>query len=185
MSMTLKTTKHMCCGLSVVFKITARRSTIHVRKKSDLSRKNRTTGSPAHVRKIWDWPQPGHPFHTTSMSPCTHPTHPHPQETYANTELTFNTELTLPLCPPIPPLRNSSSVPWQYDGRALSGNPGLQYPHLHGPVHTPDNNRWDTSPVLFIEGLACWLTLCHMEKMVCNFTNSVQISFIQTLKICK
>ena len=58
MSMTLKTTKNMCCGLSVVFKITTRRSTIDVRKKSDLSRKNRTTGSPGHVRKIWDWPQP-------------------------------------------------------------------------------------------------------------------------------
>ena len=28
-----------------------------------------------------------------------------------------------------------------YDGKALSFNPGLQYPHLHGPVHTPDNNR--------------------------------------------
>ena len=23
----------------------------------------------------------------------------------------------------------------------------LQYPHLHGPVHIPDNNRWDTPPV--------------------------------------
>ena len=34
-----------------------------------------------------------------------------------------------------------------YDGRALSYNPGLQYPHLHGPVHTPENNRWDTPPV--------------------------------------
>ena len=34
-----------------------------------------------------------------------------------------------------------------YDDRALNGNPGLQYPTLHGPVHTPDNNRWDTPPV--------------------------------------
>ena len=34
-----------------------------------------------------------------------------------------------------------------YDGNAQSCNPGLQYPHLHGPVHTPDNNRWDTPPV--------------------------------------
>ena len=34
-----------------------------------------------------------------------------------------------------------------YDRRALSGNPGAQYPHLHGPVYTPDNNRWDTPPV--------------------------------------
>ena len=49
----------MCCGLSVVFKITTRRSTIDVRKKSDLSRKNRTTGSPGHVRQISDQPRPG------------------------------------------------------------------------------------------------------------------------------
>ena len=57
--MILKTTKNMCRGLSVVYKITTtRRSTIDVRKKLDLSRKNRTTGSPGHVRKIWDWPQP-------------------------------------------------------------------------------------------------------------------------------
>ena len=34
-----------------------------------------------------------------------------------------------------------------FDGKALSFNPGLQYPHLHGPVHTPDNNRWDTPHV--------------------------------------
>ena len=34
-----------------------------------------------------------------------------------------------------------------YDGKALSYNPGRQYSHLHGPVHTPDNNRWDTPPV--------------------------------------
>ena len=34
-----------------------------------------------------------------------------------------------------------------YDGRALNGNPGLQYPPLHGPVHTPDDKRWDTPPV--------------------------------------
>ena len=34
-----------------------------------------------------------------------------------------------------------------YDGNALSFNPGLQYPPLHGPVHTPDNNRWDTPSV--------------------------------------
>ena len=34
-----------------------------------------------------------------------------------------------------------------YDGNGLSFNPGLQYPHLHGTVHTPDNNRWDTPPV--------------------------------------
>ena len=34
-----------------------------------------------------------------------------------------------------------------YDGRALSGNPDLQYLPLHGPVHIPDNNRWDTPPV--------------------------------------
>ena len=34
-----------------------------------------------------------------------------------------------------------------YDVKSQSYNPGLQYPHLHGPVHTPDNNRWDTPPV--------------------------------------
>ena len=34
-----------------------------------------------------------------------------------------------------------------YDVRAASYNPGLQYPHLHGPVHTTDNNKWDTPPV--------------------------------------
>ena len=59
MSMTLKTTKNLFFGLSVAFKITTRRSTIDVRKKSDLSRKNRTTGPPGHVRKISDQPQPG------------------------------------------------------------------------------------------------------------------------------
>ena len=58
MSMTLKTTKNLFFGLSVVFKITTRRSTIDVWKKSDLSRKNRTTGPPGHVRKISDQPQP-------------------------------------------------------------------------------------------------------------------------------
>ena len=59
-----------------------------------------------------------------------------------------------------------------YDGKGLSFNPGLQHLHLHGAVHTPDN-----------EGLACRLTLCILEKIICNFTNSVQISFIQTLKL--
>ena len=34
-----------------------------------------------------------------------------------------------------------------------------------------------------IEGLACWLTLCILVKIICNFTNSVQISFIETLKL--
>ena len=34
-----------------------------------------------------------------------------------------------------------------YDESALTGNPGLQHPHLNGPVHTPDNNRWDAPPV--------------------------------------
>ena len=34
-----------------------------------------------------------------------------------------------------------------YDVKSQSFNPGLQYPHLHGPVHTPDNNRWDAPPV--------------------------------------
>ena len=54
----------MCQGLSVIYKITTRRSTIDVRKKSDLYQKNRTTGSPWHVRKIWDWPQPVHSMAT-------------------------------------------------------------------------------------------------------------------------
>ena len=35
----------------------------------------------------------------------------------------------------------------RYVGKTQSFNPGLQYPTLHGPVHTPDNNRWDTPPV--------------------------------------
>ena len=34
-----------------------------------------------------------------------------------------------------------------YDGSALRGNPGLHYPPLHGPLHTPDNNRWGVPPV--------------------------------------
>ena len=41
-----------------------------------------------------------------------------------------------------------NAFPWKhYDVKSQSFNPGLQYPHLHGPVHTPDNNRWDTPPV--------------------------------------
>ena len=36
---------------------------------------------------------------------------------------------------------------FHYVVKSQSFNPGLQYPHLHGPVHTPDNNRWDTPPV--------------------------------------
>ena len=39
------------------------------------------------------------------------------------------------------------------------------------------------TPTCIIEGLACWLTLCILEKIIGNFTNSVQISFIQTLKL--
>ena len=73
MSMTLKTTKNMCCGLSVVFKITIKCSTIDVRKKSDLFRKNRTTGSPADVRKIWDWPQPANWVSVSALYGCTVP----------------------------------------------------------------------------------------------------------------
>ena len=57
---------------------------------------------------------------------------------------------------------------------------GLQYPPLHGPVHTPDNNRWDTC---IIEVLACRSTLCILEQMISNFINSVQISLIETLKL--
>ena len=56
-----------------------------------------------------------------------------------------------------------------YNGRVLMGIPGLQYPTSQGPVHTPENNR-DTSP-------------CIQLQMLCNFTNSVQISLIQTLKL--
>ena len=44
-------------------------------------------------------------------------------------------------------LKIGMSEPGHYDGNVLRLNPGLQYPHLHGPVHTPDNNRWDTPPV--------------------------------------
>ena len=58
----------MCRGLCVVYKITTRCSTIDVRKKSDLSRKNLTTGSPGHVRKIWDWRQPDDPFSPLDQS---------------------------------------------------------------------------------------------------------------------
>ena len=54
----IKNNEKMCRVLSVVYKITTRHSMIDVRKKSDLSKKNRTTGSPGHVQKIWDWPQP-------------------------------------------------------------------------------------------------------------------------------
>ena len=38
-------------------------------------------------------------------------------------------------------------------------------------------------PTCIIEGLACWLTLCILEKIICNSTKSVQISFIETLKL--
>ena len=44
-------------------------------------------------------------------------------------------------------LLSSLMVISHYDVKSQSFNPGLQYPHLHGPVHTPDNNRWDTPPV--------------------------------------
>ena len=37
--------------------------------------------------------------------------------------------------------------------------------------------------LMILEGLACWLTLCILEKIICNSTNSVQISFIETLKL--
>ena len=43
--------------------------------------------------------------------------------------------------------RVALELPKHYDVKSQSFNPGLQYPHLHGPVHTPDNNRWDTPPV--------------------------------------
>ena len=44
-------------------------------------------------------------------------------------------------------IKRIMTIDLHYDGSALSCNPGLQYPHLHGPVYTPDNNRWDTPPV--------------------------------------
>ena len=44
-------------------------------------------------------------------------------------------------------LRGDAKDTLHYDVKSQSFNPGLQYPHLHGPVHTPDNNRWDTPPV--------------------------------------
>ena len=40
------------------------------------------------------------------------------------------------------------------------------------------------TPHLYNRGsIACWLTLCILEKIICNSTNSVQISFIETLKL--
>ena len=98
MSMTLKTTKNLCFGLSVVFKITTRRSTIDVRKKSDLSRKNRTTGPPGHVRKISDQPQPVYQFTNNPARNVHARTNQfHVGEMHSNTEfVTF--KIYLPLC---------------------------------------------------------------------------------------
>ena len=45
------------------------------------------------------------------------------------------------------------------------------------------NSKMAISWESWIEGLACWLTLCILEKIICNSTNSVQISFIETLKL--
>ena len=50
----------------------------------------------------------------------------------------------------------------------------VQCTHLLPPVG---------NPTCMIEGLACWLNLCILEKIIWNFTKSVQISFIQTLKL--
>ena len=47
----------------------------------------------------------------------------------------------------VPDVSGRRSRRSHYDVKSQSFNPGLQYPHLHGPVHTPDNNRWDTPPV--------------------------------------
>ena len=52
--MTLKTTKNMCRGLSVVYKIITRRSTIDVREKIGPPKKIRPLVHP----DISDWPQP-------------------------------------------------------------------------------------------------------------------------------
>ena len=47
----------------------------------------------------------------------------------------------------LPPEMQIHWVFIHYDGNALSFNPGLQYLHLHGTMHTPEDNRWDTPPV--------------------------------------
>ena len=38
-------------------------------------------------------------------------------------------------------------------------------------------------PTCIIKGLECRLPLCILEQIICNFTSSVQISLIQTLKL--
>ena len=57
MNMTLKTMKNVLWAQHS-FQNHHQTFTIDVRKKSDLSQKNRTTGSCGDVWKIWDWPQP-------------------------------------------------------------------------------------------------------------------------------
>ena len=100
MSMTLKTTKNLFFGLSVVFKITTRRSTIDVRKKSD-PRKNRTTGPPGHVRKISDQPQPVNRTYKLSHVSLTFHTLSRPKKTstiniwHTSAILTFHVYLLL------------------------------------------------------------------------------------------
>ena len=42
-------------------------------------------------------------------------------------------------------------------------------------------HNWNNTCVR--EGLACRLTLCILEQIICNFINSVQIAFIQTLEL--
>ena len=62
-------------------------------------------------------------------------------------------------------------------GESLALDTTLQQyppPLLHGPVHSTPH---------LIEGLACRLNICILEQMISNFTNSVQISLIQTLKL--
>ena len=39
------------------------------------------------------------------------------------------------------------------------------------------------TPPCIINGLVFRLTLCILQQMICNFTNSVQISLIQTIKL--
>ena len=70
-----------------------------------------------------------------------------------------------------------------WDLSLVGWGPGLQYPTLNGPVHTPDNNMQVGHPTCIIEGLACSLTLCILEQIVYNFLDNVQISFIQALKL--
>ena len=85
---------------------------------------------------------------------------------------------------------NLADVKWKWQTEnitmagLLRGNPCLHsvVPHFAwSSAHT-----WQQQvghPTRIIEGLACRLTLCILEQIICNFINSVQISLIQTLKL--